>query len=54
MKNSESSTEYRKFDALMNRIVKVSHAEIKALLAEEKSAKKRKKLKVSSASRVGV
>jgi len=46
-------TEYQKFNAMMGQLLKVPHSEIKAKLEAEKSAKKRKKSRVSSASRVG-
>ena len=45
--------EYEDFDALLKRLLKVSHVEIKTKLEEEKAAKKRKKAKKSSASREG-
>ncbi len=48
MKNSR---EYRNFDSAMRKLLKVPHSKLKAMLDEEKAAKKRKKAKVSSASR---
>jgi hypothetical protein len=47
-------TEFGRFDDAMRLILKVPHAEIKKKLDIEKNAKKRKKLKVSPASRVAV
>lgn len=43
--------EFKKFDETMRALLKVPHAEIKKKLDAEKTAKKRKKLKASSASR---
>jgi hypothetical protein len=37
------SKEYRSFDKAMQRLIKVTHDEVKAKLQEEKAAKKRKK-----------
>jgi hypothetical protein len=51
---TKTSAEYRRFDALMHKIAKVSHAELKAKLDEVAAAKKRKKIKVYSASREAV
>jgi hypothetical protein len=47
-------SEYQKFDALMTKLARVSHAELKAKLDEVASAKKRKKAKDSSVSREAV
>jgi hypothetical protein len=44
-------SEYEKFDQTTRGLLSVSHDEIKSKLAAEKSAKKPKKSKVSSASR---
>jgi hypothetical protein len=44
-------TEYENFDQAMRDLLKVPHSEIKTKLDEEKTAKKRKKVKQSSASR---
>jgi hypothetical protein len=46
--------EYKKFENLAGKLLGVSHAQIKSKLDAEKAAKKRKKLKVSSASREAV
>jgi hypothetical protein len=43
--------EYQNFDRTMRQLMKVPHSEIKAKLDEEKAAKKRKKVRRSSASR---
>jgi hypothetical protein len=45
-------SEYDNFDRTMRGLMKVPHSEIKAKLDAEKAAKKRKKAKKSSASRV--
>ncbi len=45
-------SEYRSFERTMHDLLSVSHAEIKAKLNAEKKAKKRKKTRQSSASRV--
>ena len=45
-------TQYEKFNDLASGLLKVPHDELKAKLDAEKMAKKRKKSKVSSASRV--
>jgi hypothetical protein len=50
----KNSLEYQRFDALMTKIAKVSHAELKAKLDEVAAAKKRKKSKKSSAFREAV
>lgn len=50
MKNRE----FENFEKTMTEILKVPHSEIKAKLDAEKAAKKRKKAKKSSASRVAV
>jgi hypothetical protein len=47
-------SEFASFDRAMRKVLKVSHSEIKAKLDAEKTAKKRKKTKVSSASREAV
>jgi hypothetical protein len=44
-------SEFDNFDRTMRQLMKVPHSEIKAKLDEEKTAKKRKKAKRSSASR---
>jgi hypothetical protein len=44
--------EYDRFEHLVGGILKVPHSEIKAKLDAEKKAKKRKKARISSASRV--
>ncbi len=44
--------EYNSISRLMEKLLRVSHSEIKAKLDAEKKAKKRKKSKKSSASRV--
>jgi len=49
-----SKTEYQKFAALASKLLSVPHSEIKAKLDAERAAKKRKKSRVSSASREGV
>lgn len=46
------SKEYKNFERTMTELLKVPHSEIKARLEAEKQAKKRKKVKRSSASRV--
>jgi hypothetical protein len=46
--------EYKKFENLSRKLLGVPHAEIKNKLDAEKTAKKRKKLKVSGASRDAV
>jgi hypothetical protein len=51
---AKKTSEYQRFDALMTKIAKVSHAELKAKLDEVEAAKKRKKPKASSASREAV
>jgi hypothetical protein len=43
--------EYAKFSNFMKRLVAVPHSEIKTKLDAEKQAKKRKKSRISSASR---
>jgi len=48
-----SKNEFENFDRLMREVLKVPHAEIAAKLKVEKTAKKRKKAKKSSASREG-
>jgi hypothetical protein len=44
----------KKFTELIDRLLRVSHRELKSKLDAEKEAKKRKKSKESSASRQGV
>ena len=46
------SKEFERFSDLTKRILGVPHSEIKAKLDAEKAAKKRKKSRTSSASRV--
>jgi hypothetical protein len=46
----KEKTEYDRFEDLMSDLIKVPHSEIKAKLDAEKRAKKRKKVKKSSAS----
>lgn len=46
-------SEYNRFENTMRKLMTVSHEEIKAKLDAEKAAKKRKKSRVSSASRAG-
>jgi hypothetical protein len=53
-KKQRTSQEFKRFDSAMRGILKVSHGEIKEKLDAEKTAKKRKKLKVSGASREAV
>jgi hypothetical protein len=48
----KTKNEYQKFTDLVSGILKVPHSEIKAKLDAEKAAKKRKKARISSASRV--
>jgi hypothetical protein len=50
----KKQSEFSKFDHAMRELVKVSHGDIKEKLDAEKAAKKRKKIKVSSASREAV
>jgi hypothetical protein len=45
-------SEYGNFERTVNKILKVSHAELIGKLEAEKDAKRRKKSKTSSASRV--
>lgn len=47
----KKTPESKNFENLAKRLMAVPHSEIKAKLEEEKAAKKRKKLKDSSASR---
>jgi hypothetical protein len=47
------SNEFVNFEKTLGQLLKVSHAEIKTKLDEEKAAKKRKKSKKSSVSRDG-
>ena len=46
-------TQYQKFNNVMAELIKVPHSLIKTKLDAERAAKKRKKSRVSSASRVG-
>jgi len=48
-----TASEYANFDRTMRRLLSVPHSEIKAKLDAEKASKKRRKSKVSGASRVG-
>jgi hypothetical protein len=48
----KTKTEYDNFSEMMGKLVNVPHSEIKAKLDAEKKAKKRKKARRSSASRV--
>jgi hypothetical protein len=50
----EKRSEFKKFDNLARQIISVPHASIKEKLDEEKTAKKGKKIKKSSASREAV
>lgn len=50
----KKNPEFDRFTNAMGRLLKVSHAELKSKLDAEKNAKKRKKLKVSGASREAV
>ena len=50
----KTHSEFEKFDRAMRELIKVPHSEIKAILDTEKKAKKRKKARKSSASRVAV
>ncbi len=45
-----NTTEYKRFEKLVDQTLSVSHKEIKAKLEEEKRIKKRKKSRKSSAS----
>jgi hypothetical protein len=47
----KKASEYDRFERMTNQIFKVPHSEIKQKLEAEKAAKKRKKPKISSASR---
>jgi len=49
----QKSQEFKNFDRTMRSLLKVPHSEIKEKLDAEKAAKKRKKSRVSSASREG-
>jgi hypothetical protein len=48
----KSKTEFENFTEMMGKLVKVPHSEVKAKLEAEKRAKRRKKSKTCSASRV--
>jgi|HubBroStandDraft_1064217.scaffolds.fasta_scaffold174359_2 hypothetical protein len=48
----KQKTDYDKFHDLAAGLLKVPHSELKASLEAEKRAKKRKKARISSASRV--
>jgi hypothetical protein len=50
----KKTNEYAAFEDLTRNLLAVPHAEVKAKLDAEKAAKKRKKPKKSSASRVAV
>jgi hypothetical protein len=50
----KKKNEYDNFENLTRQLVGVPHSEVKAKLDAEKAAKKRKKSKVSSASREAV
>ncbi len=52
MTKAVGRSEFDNFDALTREVLTVPHSEIKAKLEAEKAAKKRKKAKKSSASRV--
>ena len=54
MKAQKEPSEYVNFDRTMRELIQVPHSAIKAKLEEEKAAKKRKKAKKSSVSRVEV
>jgi len=45
-------TEFRRFEGLLSGLLAVPHSEVKAKLDAERAAKKRKKSRFSSASRV--
>jgi hypothetical protein len=47
----QKRSEYEKFEQAVQELIRVPHSQIKAALDAEKAAKKRKKLKKSSASR---
>jgi hypothetical protein len=47
----KKTTEYEQFESLADRLLGVPHNKVKQQLEAEKHAKKRKKSKVSSASR---
>lgn len=51
---NKKPNEYDVFENLARKVVNVPHNEIKKKLDAEKTAKKRKKIKVSSASREAV
>ena len=51
---NKKNSEYDKFADLMAKLIKVPHSEIRAKLDAEKRAKKRKKVRKSSASREAV
>jgi hypothetical protein len=48
----KTKSEYDRFEGLVSGLLKVPHSEIKTKLDAEKQAKKRKKARISSASRV--
>jgi hypothetical protein len=49
MKTSEAQTdEFKQFDSMMSRLIRVPHSEIKAKLDAEKAAKKRKPKRASA------
>ena len=49
----KKNNEFRAFSRLAGTVLSVSHSDIKAKMDAEKAAKKRKKLRVSSAPRAG-
>ena len=49
-KKSKGSIEFKRFEATVEALMRVPHAEIKAKLDAEKATKKRKKSRKSSAS----
>lgn len=48
----KKTSEFQKFDRVIEQLLTVSHSKVKAKLDAEKRAKKRKKSRKSSASRV--
>jgi len=53
MKRSARTSEYERFDNMMQRLIRVSHSEIKAKLDAEKKAKARRKKRKSRTSALG-
>lgn len=47
---NKKSNEFKRFDSLVGKVLKVSHAEVKAKLDAEKVAKAEKRKTISSAS----